>query len=223
MNELLFIFHILCICVFLLFSLRIGKIALIIFCVLQILFSNFFILKQISLFGLTVTATDAYAIGALFGLNVLQSYYGKSIAKKTILFSFLGLFCFLLMSLFHLFYQPSAYDTFHVHYQKILSLTPRLIFSSFFVFFISSHLDIWIFSKIKKVSFPLRSFISVSLSQLVDTVLFSFIGLYGIMQAILHVIVMSYAVKLIGIIVMVAFTAVCKKIKHPSVQDEISL
>ena len=63
----------------------------------QALIANLFVLKQIHLFGMEVTASDGYAIGSLLGLNVLQEFYGKKEAKQA------TCICFFFMTFFRFF------------------------------------------------------------------------------------------------------------------------
>ena len=221
MNELIFAFHILIVIFFLGFSLRLGKIALVIFIVLQTLCANIFILKQIKLFTLTVTSADVYIIGAMLSLNVLQEHYGKKIAKKTIYFTFYFSLFFLLMSMLHIIYLPSPSDAFHLHYNKILSLTPRIILSSIGIYFISARIDIWLYSFFKGASFSFKNILSIAISQLFDTVFFSFIALYGIVEHITHVILIIFTIKLLLIFTGSFFVSLVKKY-HPQIkQDEV--
>jgi len=77
MNEFIFLLHIIIIAISSLVALRLGKEALVAYvCVLGIL-SNLFVTKQILLFGFNVIATDAFVVGAVLGLQLLQEYYGK--------------------------------------------------------------------------------------------------------------------------------------------------
>ena len=65
------------------------------------------------------------------------------------------------------------------------------------------QIDILFFAFLKKklpqTDFSLRAAISLVLSQFLDTVLFSFAGLYGIVASVMDIILISLLVKLIVI------------------------
>lgn len=216
MNELLFFLHALFVLFFLLIALRLGKEALLSFFVLEAVIANLFVTKEICCFGMTITCTDVFAIGSLFTLNLLQELYGKSFAKKgTYIASFLLLF-FILMSQIHLRYFPSSFDTKQNAFDAILSTSPRIIVSSLIVLFLSQRLDIQIYSWLKKWKgekhFLLRFGTSALISQFFDTLLFSFLALYGTLHSLFDIIVMSYLVKVIIIFTMSPFTLLCKRL-----------
>jgi len=203
MNEFLFFSQIFLVAIFALGALRLGKEALICWVVIQALIANLFVLKQITLFGFDVTASDAFAIGSLLGLNFLQEYFSKEDAKKATWVCFFFMIFFTLVSQLHLFYKPSTYDSAHAAFETILSPSPRLLLASMSVFFIVQRIDILFFKFLKvrlpKASFALRSTLALIVSQSLDTVFFSFAGLYGIVNSVIDIILISLAVKLIVI------------------------
>ncbi len=158
-------------------ALRMGKEALVVLCVLLAVLANFFVLKQISLFGWNVTCSDAFAIGNLFGLNLLQKHHGQAIAKQTIWITFFGMLLFALMSQIHLLYLPSSYDTSHTHFAFLLSYTPRLLIASMLTFFVVQQIDVRLYPLLS--SWKNQMTISLLISQGIDTALFSLLGLRG--------------------------------------------
>lgn len=209
MNEILFLIQTLIIVGFALGALRLGKGALTAWVAIQALIANLFVLKQITLLGFNVTASDAFAIGSLLGLNLLQEYFSKEDAQKAtwICFFFMGFFT--VVSQLHLLYEPSAFDTTQASFLTILSPSPRLLIASMSVFFIVQQIDIRFFVLLKNrfptAGFALRAGIALVLSQLIDTVLFSFVGLYGLVATITDVILISLAVKLVVIFFSTTF------------------
>ena len=200
MNELLFLSQILVIVGFALGALKLGKGALISWVTVNALIANIFVLKQITLLGFQVTASDAFMIGSLLGLNFLQEYFGQEEAKKATWVCFFFMFFFVVVSQIHLFYLPSNADTTQGAFYQLLSVSPRLMIASLSVFFLVQQFDIRFFAFLKRLwptmNFAFRAAVSLILSQFLDTVLFSFAGLYGIVSSVLDVIVLSFAVKL---------------------------
>ncbi|NGX56606.1 MAG: hypothetical protein K1060chlam5_00849 [Candidatus Anoxychlamydiales bacterium] len=216
MNEMFFLLHVFSVIFFVFIALKINKNYLIALIIIQTLIANLFVIKQITLFGKIVTCTDVFIVGIILSQNILQEYYGKEEAKKTIYISFFSLIFFLIMSKIHLFYIPNILDTTNNAFEVILKNSPRIIIASIFVFFLVQRIDIFIFGFIKNAFkgkfLPLRMFLSNTLSQFIDTVLFSFIGLYGIVSNILDVMLFSFLIKVIVITIASSFMSITKKI-----------
>ncbi|MCE5317467.1 MAG: queuosine precursor transporter [Parachlamydia sp.] len=203
MNEILFFAQTLLILCFALGALKLGSSALTAWVAIQALIANLFVLKQITLFGFEVTASDAYAIGSLLGLNFLQEYFGREEARRATWICFFFMIFFTLVSQLHLLYQPSLADTSHPAFVAILSPAPRLLLASMSVFFLVQQFDIRFFAFLKdqlpQASFGLRTAIALVVSQFLDTLLFSFAGLYGIVSSMVDIIILSFVVKLVVI------------------------
>ena len=211
MNEMIFFIHIFLLFGALILTKRFGKEALITLISLQVILSNLFVTKQIELFGLSVTATDAYMIGSLVGMNLLQEYFGKESAKKVLTINTFILIFFTAMALIQIGYKPSPYDSLHPSFLAILSFSPRIFLSSIGCFYLSQKIDVELFSALrKKLSLPLSMTLSLLISQALDTILFSYLALYGVVHSLSSIIIMSYAIKLITLFSMAPLTALLK-------------
>lgn len=217
LNELIFLSQSILIACATLGALRLGPQALIALICLQGVLSNLFVVKQIDLFGFHVTGADAFSVGMILGLNLLQEFYGQPMAKKTIWLNFFCLLFYTLVSQIHLLYLPSTFDCMHVHFFPLLTLMPRIAIASILVYLIVQYWDTWFYGKLKtKLTgrfFIARTWIAASISQLIDTVLFSFLGLYGIIEDVWHVIIISYLIKMVVIFIATPFLMVAKNIK----------
>ena len=182
--------------------------------------ANLFVLKQITLFGFTATASDALAVGITLGLNLLQEYYTKSTAIKAIWIGFYTALFYAIMSLLHLAYVPAISDTFEPMYNAILTNMPRTVLASLVTFLIVQFTDTQLYALLKKQFnnrfFILRNYSTLAFTQLLDTVLFSFLGLYGIsdnfsdISTIIDIIIISYIIKLIVIFIAVPYVRLAK-------------
>lgn len=203
MNPLYFLAQIGLVLTFTYGALRLGKGALTTAVAFHAIVANLFVLKQINLLGFQITCSDAFAIGSILALNLLREYYGKDAAKKATTICFFFMVFFVAISQIHLRFFPSPYDTAHFAYERILTPSPRLLIASLATFYIVQQLDIrlfgWISTLLPKTRFPTRSSLSLSISQLFDTLLFSFLGLYGMVSHLNHIILISFLIKL-GII-----------------------
>ena len=192
---------------------RLGKEALVALAVLLSILANLFVIQQIELGGWNATSSDAFAIGALCGLNLLQKAYGKEVAKKALWISFFAMVFFVGVSQLHLLYVPSKEDTSRLHFQAVLSSTPRLLLASLATFFVVQWLDITLFGLLKRFSWRVRSVISLIISQALDTALFSFLGLYGLIAELESVMVVSYIIKCVAILFTYLATYFFKPLK----------
>jgi hypothetical protein len=213
-NELIFIIHTLITIFFCLGALRLGKHALIAtLCLLGVL-SNVFIAKQIMLFGFAVTCSDVYAVGGILCLNLLQEFCGREIITRTIWTSFFCLLVFLVMSQLHLWYIPNGFDTAQEHYGALFGIMPRIACASIVSYITVQFVDARIFSLLQRLLlgkfFTVRTIISLVVSQALDTVLFSFLGLYGIVGSVWQIIFVSLVVKLMVIGVSAPLIGVTK-------------
>ena len=216
MNELFFFLHVLILLSLVLISLKTSKEALIACFVLETILANLFATKQMECFGLTITCTDVYTIGALFSLNLMQEYFGKTFAKKVIWASFFGSIFFIVMAFFHLSYIPSPFDQTHTFFSKILSTTPRILGASLIVSLITQKVDVELFSFLKKrekkVPFLSPFLLATLFSQFLDTCLFSLLGLYGIAHSIISIILMSYLIKVVITFLAAPFIIFSRKV-----------
>lgn len=214
MNEFIFFIQTFLIVGFALGALKLGASALTAWVTIQALIANLFVLKQITLFGFDVTASDAYVIGSLLGLNFLQEFFSQEEAKRATWICFFFMFFFTVFSQIHLLYHPSTQDTTQTAFEVLLSPSPRLLLASMSVFFIVQQFDIRFFDWVKRIfphaSFALRSAMTLIISQFLDTLLFSFAGLYGIVASIIDIILISYLIK---IVVIFCFTSFVKWVK----------
>lgn len=219
-NEFIFIIHVAIIGFFALAALKFGKHALIAFISTCCIAANLFVVKQITLFGLDATCSDAFTVGAVFGLNLLQEYYGRPITKTAIWVSFFLMVFYAIVCQLHISYIPNSYDTMQAHYNAILAFMPRITMASFTVYLIVQQLDSYLYGILKNKFtgryLTARNYISIGICQLIDTVLFSFLGLYGIVHSVWDVIAISYTVKVIVILLTTPYILLSKHIHSPT-------
>lgn len=214
MNNLLFFTSALLIVAFSLLAVQRDKAVLISWIALQSVLANLFVLKQISLFGFNATASDIFAIGSLLGLNFLREKYGITeggkACKTAILASFFCMVFFAIVSQIHLLYEPSALDTTQHAFEQILTPNPRILLSSVFAFFTVQIFDLYFYAFLKRTlknkNVILLNSLSLGTGQLLDTVLFTFLGLYGYVSNISDIIIISYTIKMLAIATIVPFS-----------------
>ncbi len=209
-NEFIFLVHALLVIGCVLIALRLGELALSAWVVIQALLANLFVTKQIHLFGFDVTASDVYAIGCILGLNLLQEHFSKEKALQVSKICLFFMAFFAGASYIHLLYIPNAYDKAHPAFCAIFNQTPRIMIASIGVFFVVQYIDTHVFAWLKKhfhaARFLFRGTISLIISQCLDTLLFTYFGLFGIVESLFDIFVMSLCIKLIIIVFLTPTT-----------------
>ena len=177
---------------------------------------NLLVMKQITLFGLNVTATDSLAVSYMLGLNMIQEVYGTNAARQH---AFLAIFVcagFTILTVLHNFYIPNSFDCTHGAYKLILSSMPRIVIASMLSFLAIQLLDIvffnWLREKFNGKYFSGRVTYNLIVSQTLDTLLFSYLGLYGLVPNLWHIIWLSLGIKMIVIVFSVPFAQMVKRI-----------
>jgi hypothetical protein len=206
MNEILFLFHVIAVIAFGFGALKMGKTALCSWIALQAVLANLFVIKQICFFGFHVTCSDVFAVGCIFGLNLLREYFGQDAAKKALWMCFFAMVFFVVMAQIHLFYLSSPFDTSQPAFEAILSSSPRLLAASLVVSVFVQQIDLRLFGMLKEkfqiLPLSLRNAFSVSTTQFLDTFLFSILGLWGLVAHLSDIILISFLIKLLVIALM---------------------
>lgn len=215
LNELLFFLHAIIIFLLTLGALRLGKEALTSWIVLQAVLANLFVIKQMHLFGFEATCSDAFMLGSVLSLNLLQEFFGKETAKKAIVYAFYGMATLALLAKIHLSYNSSSHDWSHEAFSTLFSQSPRLLLASLASFYIAQQCDLrfyqWLKNRFTRLSYVVRIGYSLLISQAIDTLLFSFLGLYGIVEHIGSIILISFIIKVVIAITATPFTMLAKK------------
>jgi uncharacterized integral membrane protein (TIGR00697 family) len=206
MNEALFFFHIILVMAFGFGALKMGKTALSTWVALQAVLANLFVIKQICFLEFHVTCSDVFAVGSIFGFNLLREYHGQKAAKRALWICFFAMIFFAVMAQIHLFYLASSFDTSQQAFEVVLSSSPRLLATSLIVFILVQQIDLHLFGIFKKkfqfLPLSLRNAFSVSITQFLDTFLFSILGLWGLVAHLSDIILISFLIKLLVIALM---------------------
>lgn len=215
-NELIFLGHSTLVASITLGLLVLGREGLTAGVCLFSVLSNLFVTKQITLFGLHTISTDVFTIGAVFGLNLLQEHFGIASVKRAITCNFALLIAYLALCQVHLAYTPNAFDTMQTASQALLTPMLRIIVASVASYLLSQLFDMHLYRLLKQYfagrHVVLRNILSLSCSQLVDTVFFSFAALYGTVHSVGHVIIVSYAIKMLVVVGISPFIGLSKKL-----------
>ncbi len=217
MNEFVFLAYILFVVASSLGALFLGKEALLALICIKVILMNLLVPQEIMLFGLSATPVDALAIGTSLSLNLLNEYYGKAEALRAITISSFGGLFYVCVTLLHRAYIPAAHDLYACHLTPLLALAPRIIAASFFAYIVTQKIEakIYAYLKTSRLSnyFMIRNYASLCITQFLDTILFSYLGLYGIITHIPQVIAIAYTIKILTIIFAVPLLGLARFIK----------
>jgi len=226
-NEILFIAFTLFLLSLSLVAFKFGKTYIFILIALFSILMNIFVLKQFNLFGLVVTGGNAL-YGAMFLLtDILSEHYGKREAYLAVLIGFLSSAFFVVATQVLLAFTVNEFDFAQPHLSALFSLAPRILLGSMIAYIISQSFDVWSFNKIRKLTNSkylwLRNNGSTLVSQFIDTIIFTAIGLTaftflpfeGIIPTDLFwsVALATYIIKVIVAIIDTPFLYLTYKIK----------
>ena len=149
--------------------------------------------KLTIIFGMQTSLGVIFYSSIFFATDVLSENYGKAEANKAVRMGFAVSVIVLIMLSLALLYLPStnpetaAYSSsIHAAFATIVNFTPRFVFGSLLAYYVSQSFDVWAFHKIKKMTGErwlwLRNNASTMSSQVIDTVIYSLVAWWGIVD-----------------------------------------
>jgi hypothetical protein len=179
-----------------------GKLGLYIWIPISVIIANIQVTKTVNLFGLEATLGNIVYATQFLATDVLSECYGKKDSKKSIGIGFLALISMTVFMQVALKFQPAESDFANNALTTIFSLLPRLTIASLIAYFVSNNHDIWAYEFWMK-KFPGKKYIwirnnaSTFVSQLIDSVLFSFIAFYGVfpLSVVIEITISTYVLK----------------------------
>lgn len=213
MNELIFFLHIAFVCAAVLLALRHSYAALLGVVSLQLVVANLFVLKQVTLFGLTATGAEIFTVSTMYGMSLIQEYYGKEKAQHAIYYGFLLLLFFVGTATIHGWYSLLAINAKTEAFAAIFGHTPRLVVASLLAYLVSEQVNLRLITAAQGRGYihPSVRIGAVWLGQWVDTILFGVIGLYGVMANLGQVILFCMVVKTIAVIAISPMVLLAKR------------
>ncbi|WP_377891183.1 queuosine precursor transporter [Alkalihalobacillus sp. R86527] len=145
-------------------------------------------------------AVVMYAFSFLF-TDIIHERFGKEEAKRTIRYGFAAqIFASIMIFIGMLLpVAPFASDT-QAAYEILLGQNYRFVLASLAAYLVSQHVDVYIFSEIKKRTANrhrwIRNNASTAASQLIDTTIFITIAFIGTVPNIWVMILSQFAIKM---------------------------
>ena len=226
-NEIIFLIQTVIGLFFTLIAFKLGKIWIYAFIASCVILANIFVNKQITLLGLNATGGNV-VYGAIFlATDLLSEHYGKREARKGVFIGFFVSLFYLSMTQMILLFKKNSDDWGASEAMEIIfSTSPSIVFASLIAYLISQLNDIRIFHYIKNKTngkfLWVRNNISTYSSQLIDSIIFSFLAFYIFpfvfsteslpLNAIIQIVITTYLMKLIVAAIDTPFIYLSKKI-----------
>ncbi|NIO09729.1 MAG: queuosine precursor transporter [Deltaproteobacteria bacterium] len=187
-----------------------GKMGLYASVVLSILLANLQGPKLIIILGMQTSMGVIIYSGIYFATDMLSEKYGKREANRAVMIGFLVSCIILLMISISLMYQPSTDPetggfsrAVHEAFATLFDYTPRFVLGSLAAYYISQHLDVFLFHAIRARTgvrhLWLRNNGSTMVSQGADTLIYSLVVWWGLvdLNTAIELGVSKYLIKLV--------------------------
>lgn len=206
-NELLLILNVLVIySAVLVFYRGLGTVGLYCWTVLATIAANIEVLIVVDAFGMEQTLGNILFASTFVVTDILSEVEGKKAANKAVVVGIVTSLAFMVISQSWLLYTPNESDRLFSSIASVFSNTPRLMISSIVVYAIVQVFDVFMYhaiwekttqwSKDPKKYLWVRNNVATLLSQLLNTVLYTFAAFYGVyeMRTLLHIILSTYVI-----------------------------
>ena len=180
-----------------------GKNGLYAFSIFATLLGNIAVCKNVDIFGVATTAGNILYAATFLVTDILSEKYGKKEASKAVAYSFSIMILWMLGTQLILWFTPNANDYINESLKVVFGLVPRITIASLAGFICSQNLDVFLYHYIwsrtgnDKTKLWLRNNGSTLTSQLIDTVIFTFIAFWGVYPTgvFLSILITTYLFK----------------------------
>ena len=185
-----------------------GKEGLLACIALAILLANLQGPKLTIILGFQTSLGVIFYSGIFFATDLLSERYGRAAANRAVMIGFSVSCIIVLMMSMALLFAPTDHpetaefsQRIQRSFENILDFTPRFVFGSLAAYLISQRLDVWSFHYIKEKTggraLWLRNNLSTMTSQAVDTMIYSLVVWWGIvdLQTAIQLGVVKYGFK----------------------------
>lgn len=225
-NELLLIFSLVFIYGMTLVAYKFwGKSGLFCLSAIATILANIEALILINAFGMEQTLGNVLFAVTFLITDILSECEGKKEANKAVFTGIFSSIFFLVLSQTWLLYLPCAENEVTSAFRTIFSTTPRLIFSSLSVYAISQFFDVWLYHKLwrftekrfknRKKFLWLRNNGSTLVSQIINSLLFTFIAFWGTydFMSLISIFISSYIIFVVTSLVDTPVVYLARRIK----------
>jgi uncharacterized integral membrane protein (TIGR00697 family) len=228
-NEILWLFLLLANFLAILAAYRFfGKTGLYIWIPISTILANIQVLKMVDLFTIGVTLGNITYASSFLVTDILSENYGKKSAQKSVFIGFFSLSATVIIMNLALMFKPNEFDFVQESLKNIFSLLPRIALASLIAYAVSQLHDVWAYNLWKKrlpgIQFLwFRNNASTVVSQLLDSVIFTFIAFWGLLpnNEFLEILLTTYLLKVIVAVVDTPFLYLAKMMfTHQKIKEE---
>ena len=194
-----------------------GKPGLIAWVAIGTIIANIQVIKTVDIFGISATLGNVMFASIYLATDILNDIYGRKVAKRAVWLGFSSTLVMIIVMQMSLHFIPAPEDISQKALSTIFDLVPRIALGSIIAYIIGQHVDVFIFSMIKKVfqsdkTFIIRAYGSTVLSSIIDTALFVTIAFIGTLPAsvVFEIFITTYVLKLVSTIFNVPFGYIAK-------------
>ncbi|WP_049437779.1 queuosine precursor transporter [Staphylococcus hominis] len=194
-----------------------GKQGLIAWIAIGTIIANIQVIKTVDIFGISATLGNVMFASIYLATDILNDIYGRKVAKRAVWLGFSSTLVMIIVMQMSLHFIPAPEDISQKALSTIFDLVPRIALGSIIAYIIGQHVDVFIFSMIKKVfqsdkTFIIRAYGSTVLSSIIDTALFVTIAFIGTLPAsvVFEIFITTYVLKLVSTIFNVPFGYIAK-------------
>jgi len=179
-----------------------GKTGLYIWIPISTILANIQVLKMVDLLSIGVTLGNITYASSFLVTDILSENYGKKAARKAVFIGFFSLAATVIIMNIALNFKPNEFDFIQESLNNIFAILPRIALASLIAYGTSQLHDVWAYNFWKNL-FPqdkflwLRNNASTMVSQLIDSILFTFIAFWGLLPQgeFIQILISTYLLK----------------------------
>lgn len=194
-----------------------GKTGLFVWVAIGTIIANIQVIKTVELFSVSATLGNVMFASIYLATDILNDIYGRKQAKKAVWLGFSSVIVMVILLQCSLTFIPAQEDVSQKALETIFGIVPRVAIGSIIAYIVGQHLDVLLFSLIKKTfssdkTFYLRAYGSTAISSIVDTAIFVLIAFYGDIpnNVLMEIFITTYFLKLLTTITNVPFGYIAK-------------
>jgi len=206
-----------------------GKAGLYMVIVASVITANIQVLKTVRLFGLISTLGNVIYGCVFLATDILSEVYGKKSAQRGVWLGFAGMVLVTVWMQISLIFIPDASDFAQESLETIFGIMPRIMAGSILAYLLSQHHDVLAFhywkNKTEGRFLWLRNNASTMVSQIIDTVAFSLVALWGVFEIDVwwQILLTTYLMKWIVAVVDTPFIYLAKRLSKSVLKKELAL
>lgn len=195
-----------------------GRLGLFIWIPISVIVANIQVTKNVNLFGLEATLGNIVYSTGFLATDILSEMYGPKESKRAVTIGFFSLIVMTVMMQLAIQFNPAPSDFVQESMETIFGFMPRIAFGSLIAYVLSNFHDIWAFELWKRIkpgkkTLWIRNCLSTMASQLLDSLIFTFIAFFGVyeMSVWWQIVITTYLLKFIVAVCDTPFMYIARK------------